>query len=319
MHTAVENALFPTPRKKNGLRKISVALQVHWFTMYPTNQPKIWCNANETVPTSQADEIELIDAVSTKRPHVLRLHIPTSVQNVKLSFEPNSQGPVTIEIALTTMSPELVSDNDIGLVDHNTSISGVKFESADTACMIPLHVEREPLHAGGPIPAPLGLSCDMSSGCKEEHVLQTENSMTATPGPFVYIPDPLPLSDNGRTDPESDGAPWIITPHVPVTDDSQTEPESLEAMPTAIKKTTSDTPVFSLQTRVPGPSLRRTFTPDSFAGSETFDTVNTQLLCERWAQIRERLIAGQENNKRCRKPIFSEASTPTPPSKRFCK
>ncbi|KAI6111454.1 hypothetical protein EDD16DRAFT_1608191 [Pisolithus croceorrhizus] len=297
--------------------KFFVALHVHRFTMYPMNQAKICCNANEMVPTSQADEIELIDAVSTvRRPHVLRLHIPTSVQNVKLSFEPNFQGPVTIEIALTMMSSELVSDNNSGPVNPNTS---VKAESADTACMIPLRVEHEPSHPGGLIPIPLSLSCDVSLGHKEERVLQTEKSMPTTQGPFVYIPDPLPLVDNGRTDPERDGAPQTITLHAPAIDDSPTEPESLEATPTAIKRTTSDTPVFSLQRQVPGPSLRHTFTPDSFAGSETFDSVNMQLLRERWAQIRERLIVGQENNKRCHKAIFSEASTPTHPSKRFCK
>ncbi|KAI6167651.1 hypothetical protein EDD17DRAFT_1751009 [Pisolithus thermaeus] len=184
--------------------------------MSPMNQHKICCNANEMVPTSQADKIKLIDTVSTvRKPHL------------------NSQGPVTIEIALMMMSPELMSDNSSGLVNCNTSISGVKFRSVDTACM---------------------------------------NSVLATQGPFVYVPDPLLLTDNGYTDPESDGALQINMPDVPAVDDSQTEPESLEAMPTAIKKTTSDTPIFSLQTQVPGPSLRCTFTLDSFAGSETFDT-----------------------------------------------
>ncbi|KAI6137602.1 hypothetical protein BKA82DRAFT_4282983 [Pisolithus tinctorius] len=278
--------------------KIFLGLQVQRFAVYIMNQPKFHIDANQVVPTSQADEIEFVGptTVVKRRPHVLRLHVPTSVQNVTLSFEPNSQGPVTIEISLTTMSPELGNDTfratQACVVDFgaNVGTGGVKLESADayvSAVSDPLLVNVEPL--------------------------------PATQGSFGCIPDHLPPADKGQTNAEG-GTALPIAPLIPAVDNSETEPESVEGTPTAaVKKTTSEIPVSSLPAQVSGPSIRRTFTPDSFAGSETFDTVSTQLLCERWAQIREGLIAGQENNKRCRMPVFSEASTPTPPAKRFRK
>ncbi|KAI6145055.1 hypothetical protein BKA82DRAFT_994211 [Pisolithus tinctorius] len=278
--------------------KIFLGLQVHQFAMYTMNQPKFHIDANQMVPTSQADEIEFVGPPTAikRRPHILRLHVPTSVQNVMLSFEPNSQGPVTIEISLTMMSPELGNDTfratQACVVDFgaNVGTGGVKLESADahvSAVSDPLLVNVEPL--------------------------------PAMQGPFGCIPDHLPPADKSQTNPEG-GTALPIAPRVPVIDESETEPESMEGTQTAaVKKTTSEIPVSSLPAQVSGPSIRRTFTPDSFAGSEMFDTVSTQLLCERWAQIREGLIAGQENNKRCRMPIFSEASTPTPPAKHFRK
>ncbi|KAI6145142.1 hypothetical protein BKA82DRAFT_995026 [Pisolithus tinctorius] len=278
--------------------KIFLGLQVHWFAMYTMNQPKFHIDANQMVPTSQANKIEFVGppTVIKCRPHILRLHVPTSIQNVMLSFEPNSQGPVTIEISLTTMSPELGNDTfhatQACVVDFGANIGtgGVKLGSADahvSAVSDPLLVNIEPL--------------------------------PAMQGSFGCIPDHLLPADKGQTNTEG-GTALPIAPLIPAVDNSETEPESVEGTPTvAVKKTTSEIPVSSLPAQVSGPSIRRTFTPDSFAGSETFDTVSTQLLCERWAQIREGLIAGQENNKRCRVPLLSEASTPTPPTKCFRK
>ncbi|KAL4063513.1 hypothetical protein V8B97DRAFT_1876784, partial [Scleroderma yunnanense] len=82
-------------------------------------------------------------------------------------------------------------------------------------------------------------------------------------------------------------------------------------------KTALEPPVYPLPTWVPGPSFKHSFTPDSFTGSETFDSISTQVICERWAKIQQDLITGQEKNRYC-KPIFC-ATTPTPPFKHSCK
>ncbi|KAI5984499.1 hypothetical protein EDD15DRAFT_2375143 [Pisolithus albus] len=82
-----------------------------------------------------------------------------------------------------------------------------------------------------------------------------------------------------------------------------------KGLPETLKKIASELLPSPPPARSPHWSPKRSFTPDSFAASEEFDIVNTQLLRERWAQIREDLVAGQE----CRRPIFSEVTTPTPP------
>ncbi|KAI6145573.1 hypothetical protein BKA82DRAFT_21462 [Pisolithus tinctorius] len=211
--------------------------------MYTMNQPKFHIDANQVVPTSQANKID--------------------IQNVMLSFEPDSQGPVTIEISLMMMSPELGNDTFhatqacVGNYDTNIGISGVKLESADAhvsaISVDPLLVNVEPL------PAMQGLF-----GCIPDHLPPTNKDQTNTVG----------------------GTALPIGPLIPVVDNSETEPESVEGTPTAaVKKTTLQIPVLSLPAQVSGPSIRCTFTPDSFAGLEMFDTVSMQLLCERWAQI----------------------------------
>ncbi|KAL4064278.1 hypothetical protein V8B97DRAFT_2026060 [Scleroderma yunnanense] len=156
---------------------------------------------------------------------------PTSIQNITLSFEPKSQGPMTIEINLTTTLPELTfiaNSFDTTIINCTTtslSASRVKLKPADTSMCI-----------------------------------------------------------------------------TPVIDDSVTEPESQAAMPTVVKNTI---PIYVPPTQVPHPTFRHSFTPDSFARLETFKSISTQLITERWAQIQAGLIMGQENNK----------SSPTPPPK----
>ncbi|KAI5992354.1 hypothetical protein F5J12DRAFT_915488 [Pisolithus orientalis] len=125
--------------------KIFLGLQVHRFAMYTMNQPKFHINANQVVPTSQADETKFVGPLTVIkcRPHILQLHVPTSVQNVMLSFEPNSQGPVTIEISLMTMSPELGNDTFratqecIVNFSANIGTGGVKLEAEDTSSCNP--------------------------------------------------------------------------------------------------------------------------------------------------------------------------------------
>ncbi|KIO14403.1 hypothetical protein M404DRAFT_18571 [Pisolithus tinctorius Marx 270] len=225
--------------------------------MYTMNQPKFHINANQVVPTSQANKTKFVGPLTVikHRPHILQLHVPTSVQNVMLSFEPNSQGPVTIEISLTTMSPELGNDTfhatQACVVDFGANIGtgGVKLESADahvSAISDPLLINVEPL--------------------------------PAMQGPFGCIPDHLPPANNSQTNPEG-GTALPIAPCIPVIDESETEPKSMEGTPTtAVKETTLEIPVSSLPAQVSGPSVRHTFTPDSFAGSETFDTVKQEML-----------------------------------------
>ncbi|KAI6040805.1 hypothetical protein EDC04DRAFT_2893816 [Pisolithus marmoratus] len=144
--------------------------------MSTMNKHKTHIDADEAVCTSQADEIELVDAISPtalkQRPHILRLQFPTSIQNVTVSFEPKSQGPVTIEISLTSTSPELTAIVDPShtaraqtCLAHNfSSTDEVKLEPADanlSASMGPLHMESEPL-PGGQIFAPFNTDCRIS-------------------------------------------------------------------------------------------------------------------------------------------------------------
>lgn len=81
--------------------------------------------------------------------------------------------------------------------------------------------------------------------------------------------------------------------------------------------------------------LRRSYTPDSFTLSESFDPISTQGMCvskfyllcrfvlispqERWAEIRDSLTAGQEKNRKHHMPLFPEDSSPVRPPKRSRK
>ncbi|KAL4067321.1 hypothetical protein V8B97DRAFT_2025151 [Scleroderma yunnanense] len=223
------------------------------------NNQTIHINANKRVPTSDPSEIGLIKALSFNQspctttvkclPHVLWLQVPTSIQNIMLSFEPKSQGPVTIEINLTTTLPELTfitNSSDTMIVNCTTtgsSTSRVKLEPADTSMV----------------------SCRFIT-----HFISNICCLQVQPLP--------PLA-----------------PTITVIDDSITEPESQVAMPTIVKNTI---PIYVPPTWAPCPTFRCSFTPDSFAGLETFESISTQL-------ITIRLIMGQENNK----------SSPTPPPK----
>ncbi|KAL4078138.1 hypothetical protein V8B97DRAFT_2073137 [Scleroderma yunnanense] len=228
------------------------------------NNQMIHIDANERVPTLDPGEIGLIEALSFNQspctttvkhlPHVLQLQVPTSIQNITLSFELKSQGPVTIEINLTTTLPELtfIADSSdtmiINCTTTGSSTSRVKLKPTDTSMV----------------------SCQFIA-----HFISNICCLWVQPLP--------PL------------APMVIT-----------EPESQAAMPTVVKNTI---PIYAPPTQVPCPTFRCSFTPDSFARSETFESISTQL-------ITIRLIMGQENNKRCQR---SEASFPTPPPKCYRK
>ncbi|KAI5999902.1 hypothetical protein EDD15DRAFT_2193414 [Pisolithus albus] len=237
-------------------------------------------DANEAVSSSRADEMELVDAISrTAAKHILRLQVPTSIHSVTVSFEPKSHGPVTIEFSLTAALPELTVITDPShtagahtrLVTDCPNISNeVKLDSAaDTN----LSASMGPLHMD-----------TSSTGC------------TA---------DSTPAGDNHVKSASVQPA----LPCVLVVNDNEIEPESEEGTPRPVEKIASEPLPSPLPARTPQWSLKRGFTPDSFAASEEFDSVDTQFLRETWAQIREDLVTGQE----CRKPIFSEVTTPTPP------
>ncbi|KAI6029293.1 hypothetical protein PISMIDRAFT_15552 [Pisolithus microcarpus 441] len=228
------------------------------------------------ISTSEANEIELVNAISTTikhMPHLLKLQVPTSIENITVSFQPRSQGPVTIEISLTTLLPELslftnpphvASSQNHFAVDTAMSMNAIKQKPAD----IDLHASPARFHL------------------------------------FNFCPDGIPADDI------LSASAQLVVPCVPVGDDGETEPESEEGTPKPIEKTASGVPVAGPAVHASYWSLKHSFTLDSFAGDEDFDSVNTQYLRERWAQIREGLIAGQKR----RQPIFSEASISTPPS-----
>ncbi|KAI6043177.1 hypothetical protein EDC04DRAFT_2600364 [Pisolithus marmoratus] len=253
-------------------------LQAQQFIMSTMNKHKTHIDADEAVCTSQADEIELVNAISPtaleQRPHILRLQFPTSIQNVTVSFEPKSQGPVMIEISLTSTSPELTAIVNPShttraqtCLAHNfSSTDEVKLEPADanlSASMGPLHME-----------------------IRNDDLMEN------------FMPNVAPTGDNHI---ESASVQHIV-PRVLLVGDSEIELENDEGTPRPVEKMASELPVS------PPPattcwSLKHGFTPDSFAGSEEFDSISTQ---ERWNQIREELIAMQKRHK----PIFSEDTTP---------
>ncbi|KIN99332.1 hypothetical protein M404DRAFT_30563 [Pisolithus tinctorius Marx 270] len=97
-----------------------------------------------------------------------------------------------------------------------------------------------------------------------------------------------------------------LTPHAPAIGNSETKPESQEGTPRLLEKVASELPVSTVSACGPHCPLKRSFTPDSFAESEDIGSISTQFLHDRWAQIRENLIARQEHYKL----IFTDTSTP---------
>ncbi|KAI6041002.1 hypothetical protein EDC04DRAFT_2602044 [Pisolithus marmoratus] len=287
-----EKYLCERSEKWMALAIFFLRLQAQQFVMSTMNKHKTHINADEVVCTSQADEIELVDAISLttlkQRPHILRLQFPTSIQNVTVSFEPKSQGPVTIEISLTSTSPELTAIVDPShttraqtrLAHNFSSTDEVKLEPADanlSASMGPLHMEI----------------------CNDDLM---ENFMPNVQEPLTGCTmDSAPTGDNHI---ESASAQHIV-PRVLLVGDSEIELENDEGTPRPVEKMASELPATPPPTTTCW-SLKHGFTPDSFAGSEEFDSISMQVLCERWNQIREELIARQK----CRKPIFSEDTTP---------
>ncbi|KAL4067334.1 hypothetical protein V8B97DRAFT_954578, partial [Scleroderma yunnanense] len=233
-----------TLRKKYGLSKIFPQSPSSRLYPYTMNNPKVDISANETVSTSDAGETELCDALlfrslpatTVKCPlHVLRLHVPTSIENITLSFELKSKGPVTIEISFTADLLELTTCAQKSVINNTTRVSAIKSE----------HMEASNL----------------------SHLL------TGIQASSVHILDPvLPTDDKPAN---LDTAITTVPPgasHAPfsLTDGSITEPKSGQETPTAVQKTALKPPVYPLPTWVPGPSFKCSFTPDSFTRLETF-------------------------------------------------
>ncbi|KAI6043722.1 hypothetical protein EDC04DRAFT_2890651 [Pisolithus marmoratus] len=257
-------------------------LQAQQFVMSTMNKHKTHIDADEVVCTSQADKIELVDAISLttikQRPHILRLQFPTSIQNVMVSFEPKSQGPVTIEISLTSTSPELTAIVNPShtaraqtcLANNFSSTDEVKLKPADanlSASMGPLHMESEPLPAGS-VFAPFNTDCHMPLACKDNLM---GNFTPNEQGPSMV--DSTPTGNN----------------HI-----DSANLENDEGTPRVVEKIASELPASPPPTHTTCWSLKHGFTPNSFAGSEEFDSISTQILHERWNQIQEELIARQK-------------------------
>ncbi|KAI6008959.1 hypothetical protein EDC04DRAFT_2610807 [Pisolithus marmoratus] len=263
------------------------------------NKHKTHIDAGGAVCTSQADEIELVDAISLtalkQRPHILRLQFPISIQNVTVSFEPKSQGPMTIEISLTSTSPELTAivnpshtaQAQTCLANNFSSTNEVKLKPADanlSASMGPLHMEI----------------------CNND--LMEVEFMPNEQGPSTA--DSAPTGNNHI----DSASVQHIVPQVLSVDDSGIDLENDKGTPRVVEKMASELPASPPPAHTTHWSLKHGFTPNSFAGSEEFDSISMQVLHERWNQIQEELIARQK----CHKPIFSEDTTP-PPHKCYCK
>ncbi|KAI6137821.1 hypothetical protein BKA82DRAFT_4519735 [Pisolithus tinctorius] len=252
---------FQPSERQMDLAFFSLGLHVPWFTMFTMNKHFVNIHANDTVSTSQADEIELVDAISKSttiqnRHHVIRLQVPPSIQNITVSFEPKFQGPITIEFSLTTILPE---DPFIA-----NSLPADANQSATTGPARTL--------PAAPISALFDVVGNASPG--DNHIKST----SAKP----------------------------LTPRAPAIDNSETKPESQEGTSRLLEEVASELPVSAVSARGPHCPLKCSFTPDSFAESEDIGSISTQFLRDRWAQIRENLIAGQERYK----PIFTDTSTP---------
>ncbi|KAI6036715.1 hypothetical protein BKA83DRAFT_4120403 [Pisolithus microcarpus] len=220
--------------------------------MYAMNKQSTHVSKHEMVSTSEADEIDLVNPILTTvkhMPHVLRLQVPTSIQNVTLSFELKSHGPVTIEISFTTTSPELMDVTDPS--HTTTTMTTSAHDSMDTR----------------------------TNGIKPEFV-------------DFGLPALVELANEQPT------LPCILVVH-------GAEPGKRTSSPIELTVVLESSPS-PLPTHTPYQSLKCGFTPDSFAGSEDFDSVNTQLLSERWAHIQEELIAGQRHHQL----VFSEVTNP---------
>ncbi|KAL4071112.1 hypothetical protein V8B97DRAFT_1964003, partial [Scleroderma yunnanense] len=106
-------------------------------------------------------------------------------------------------------------------------------------------------------------------------VSNPSHSLTGIQASSIHILDPVLPADNkpANLDTAIMTAPSGAS-HIPfsLTDGSVTEPKSGQETSTAIWKTALEPPVYPLPTWVPGPSFKCSFTPESFAGSEMFDS-----------------------------------------------
>ncbi|KAI6019342.1 hypothetical protein PISMIDRAFT_10721 [Pisolithus microcarpus 441] len=209
----------------------------------------------------------------------------------------------TIEFSLIAALLELTAITDPShtasaqtpLVTNHPNVSDgeVKLEFADanlSASMGPLHMDGPPLPAR-PIFAPFNV----------DHCVSLAPSTVRTT-------DSAPTGDNYI---ESASVQPVL-PYVLAVNGNEIKPENEEETSRPVEKIASELPPSPLPACTPHLSLKHGFMPDSFAASEEFDSVNTQLLRERWAQVRE----GLEER---RKPIFSEVTNLTPSRKRYRK
>lgn len=116
-------------------------------------------NTFERVPTSEPGEVELLDTprattTAIRLPHVVKLQVPTTLDNITVSFEPKCQGPVVrvifscnmplltfthqaIEISLITKLPELASIARASPTVQGSIISATKNISTQRAKLEP--------------------------------------------------------------------------------------------------------------------------------------------------------------------------------------
>ncbi|KAI6013798.1 hypothetical protein PISMIDRAFT_19539 [Pisolithus microcarpus 441] len=212
----------------------------------------------------------------------------------------------TIEFSFIAALPELtvITDpsNTAGaqtcLVTNcpNVSDSEVKLEFTDanlSASTGPLYMDS-PLLPAQPIFAPFNI---------DHHVSLAPST--------VCTADSSSTGDNYI----ESGSVQLVLPYVLAVNSNEIKPENEEETPRPVEKIASELPPSPLPTCTPHLSLKHGFMPNSFAALEEFDSVDTQLLHERWAQVREGLVARQEHHK----PIFSEVTTLTPPHKCYHK
>ncbi|KAI6033966.1 hypothetical protein BKA83DRAFT_4121275 [Pisolithus microcarpus] len=184
-----------------------------------------------------------------------------------------------------------LSQNPKALCDSEVKL---KFADANlSTSMGPLHMDSPPLPAW-PIFAPFNINHHVSL------VPSTVCTADSTPTGDNYI-------ESGSVQP--------VLPYVLAVNGNEIKPENEEETPRPVESIASELPPSPLPTCTPHLSLKHGFMPNSFAASEEFDSVDMQLLHERWAQVWEGVVAGQE----CHKPIFSEVTTLTPPRKCYHK
>ncbi|KAI5986419.1 hypothetical protein EDD15DRAFT_2200196 [Pisolithus albus] len=168
------------------------------------SEHSIHINPNEAV-SSRDDEIELVDAISQTaikhRPHILRLQVPTSIRNVTVSFEPKSQGPVTIELSLTATLPEFMVITDpsrttsaythLATNSPNVTDGEVKLESADAN----LSASTGPLHMDTPFSIDHRVSSAPAAGCTVDSASTGDNCIESANVQPV-LPCVLAVNDN---------------------------------------------------------------------------------------------------------------------------
>ncbi|KAL4078350.1 hypothetical protein V8B97DRAFT_1914943 [Scleroderma yunnanense] len=242
-------------------------------------------------------------------PHVVKLQVPTTLDNITVSFEPKCQGPVAIEISLITKLPELASITHASPTVQEPIINATKNNSTHRAKLKPgdvtlvnsgsLHnINCVPL-AAGLVPACLDNKCDVPS-------MHSSNSMD-------FMPNMQELSAGCNTDHVPTGDSWVesagnaIQPLQP-----HDIPDDVEKTSLAIKNIPPGSP-FTYYT--PPRTLGCSYTLDSFTLSKSFDPVSTQVMCECWAAIQDSLTTGQESNRKHHIPLFSEDSSPVRPPK----